>query len=130
MVISPVSSLVVATSAMLALSAGFGADLARADHKCDPLSEADVGWSVVPSHETISQVDQAPYQAGAGGNWYVDRATTVLPFCNYYNAIGNYSMRSYSLSERVMTERIAICRGNAQGVSTPVEPYAGSCPPR
>ena len=64
-----------------------------------------LGWTVVAAEETISQVDGAPYQAGASGNWFVDRATTVLPFCHYYNAIGIYSMRSYSLAPRETMSR-------------------------
>ncbi len=34
----------------------------------------------------------------SGGDWFVERTTTVLPLCNYINAAGNYSLRSYSLS--------------------------------
>jgi hypothetical protein len=98
------------------------------DHKCDPIS--DVGWTVVAAEETLSQVDSAPFQAGASGNWFIDRATTVLPFCHYYNAIGIYSMRSYSLAPRETTERIGICEAAAQGGSAAVPPYAGPCPPK
>lgn len=94
---------------------------ARADHACDDLGEP--GWSTVATHETAEVKDGAPYRAGE--DWYVDRTTTVLPFCNYLNAAGNYSLRSYSLSPETRTERIAICRAGA-----PVAPYAGACPPR
>ena len=66
---------------------------------------------------------RAPYQAG--GDWLVDRTTTVLPMCNYINASGNYSLRSYSLSPEDKIERVMICRGNAA-----VAPYAGPCPPK
>ena len=55
----------------------------------------------------------------------VDRTTTVLPMCNYINASGNYSLRSYSLSPEDKIERVMICRGNAA-----VAPYAGPCPPK
>ena len=91
--------------------------------KCDPVDPvSDAGWSVVPSLEEIGTKDSAPYQAN--GDWFVDRTTTLLPFCNYYNEIGIYSMRSYTLMPQATTERIGICRGN-----TAVPPYAGSCPP-
>jgi hypothetical protein len=125
---TPVSFIVVASAVMVATAVAYGPSDARAaDHKCDPVS--DVGWTVVAAEETISQVDGAPFQAGTGGNWFIDRATTVLPFCHYYNAIGIYSMRSYSLAPRETTERIAICRGAAPGGSAAVAPYAGPCPP-
>jgi hypothetical protein len=95
----------------------------RADHSCDDLGEA--GWSTVASHETVNVADSAPYQAGTSGDWFITRTTTVLPLCNYINAAGNYSLRSYSLSPEEKTERVAICRG---GVA--VAPYSGQCPPR
>ena len=94
---------------------------ARAAHSCDALGEP--GWSTVPSHEIVNVADGAPYQAG--GDWLVDRTTTVLPLCNYINAAGNYSLRSYSLSPEDKTERVTICRGGAA-----VAPYAGPCPPK
>ena len=78
-----------------------------------------------PCRRTRSSTSRtgAPYQAG--GDWLVDRTTTVLPLCNYINASGNYSLRSYSLSPEDKTERVAICRGSAA-----VAPYAGPCPPK
>jgi hypothetical protein len=94
---------------------------ARADHICDALGEP--GWSTVPSHEIVSVADGAPSQAA--GDWFVERTTTVLPMCNYINASGNYSLRSYSLSPEDTTERVTICRGNVA-----VAPYAGPCPPK
>jgi hypothetical protein len=91
--------------------------------KCDPVDPvSDAGWSVVPSLEEIGTRDGEPYQVN--GDWFVDRTKTLLPFCNYYNEIGIYSMRSYTLTPQVSTERIGICRGD-----TAVPPYAGSCPP-
>jgi hypothetical protein len=98
---------------------------AQPAHKCDPLDPvADAGWSVVPSLESVGTSDSPPYQAGAPGDWFIDRTTRLLPFCNYFNEIGIYSMRSYTLSPQEKTDRIAICRGAA-----PVAPYAGKCPP-
>jgi hypothetical protein len=100
---------------------------AAADHKCDPVS--DPGWNVLPSDEVTGESDSAPYQ-DASGNWFVDRTTTVLPMCNYFDEIGNYSLRSYSLSPRMTTEKVSICRSSADGRSFPVPPYTGACPPR
>ena len=99
------------------LSPGLG----RADHACDALG--DEGWTIVLSHETVGVADSAPYRAG--GDWFVDRTTTTLPLCNYINAAGNYSLRSYSLSPEAKTERVAICQGAA-----PLAPYSGNCPPQ
>jgi len=99
---------------------------AWADHRCDPVD--DPGWRTVPTHEIVGQVDGAPYQDGPG--WFIDRTVTVLPFCNYFDEIGNYSLRSYSLSPRATTERIGICRTDAAGASVAVPPYTGSCPPK
>jgi hypothetical protein len=98
---------------------------AQALPKCDPVDPvADAGWSVVPSLEEIGTRDGAPYRDGPDGDWFVDRTTTLLPFCNYYNEIGIYSMRSYTLMPQANTARVAICRGSAA-----VPPYAGPCPP-
>ncbi len=123
-----VSSIVLATAALVATAIVFDPSAARSDHICDPVSDA--GWTVVPAHETLGRTDSSPYQAGASGDWFVDRTTTVLPFCHYYNSIGVYSMRSYSLAPRTTMERISICRSGAPGGSVAVSPYAGPCPPR
>ena len=96
-----------------------------AEHICDPVTDA--GWSVVPERETLSQTDGRPYRSGT--YWFVDRVTTVLPFCHYFNSIGVYSMRSYSLDPVVTEERVVICRRNGSD-SVAVAPYAGPCPPR
>ena len=110
--------LLLAATGAVALS---GPHAARADHGCDDAGEP--GWSTLASHETVNVKDGAPFQAG--GDWFVIRTTTVLPLCNYINAAGNYSLRSYSLSPEDKTERVMICRA---GVA--VAPYAGACPPR
>jgi hypothetical protein len=120
-----------ALAASFALAASGGPGAAQSTPKCDPVDPvSDVGWSVVPSLETIGKVDGAPYQAGAGGDWFMDRTTTLLPFCNYYNEIGIYSMRSYTLSRQVARERIAICKSAPGGGSVAIAPYAGPCPPQ
>jgi hypothetical protein len=118
--------IVLGTAAIVA--ALVGPPAARADHKCDPVT--DPGWSVVPSHETTGETDSAPYQDAAGGSWFIDRTTTMLPLCNYFDAIGNYSLRSYSLSPRITKERIGICGAGAGGTSVAIPPYAGPCPPK
>jgi len=110
---------------MVGLASGTAA---RADHKCDPVSEA--GWRTVVAHETVSQSDGAPYQQGTSGNWFVDRTITSLAFCHYFDDIGNYSLRSYSLSPMTAKERISICQSTAAGGSVAVPPYAGPCPPK
>ena len=114
------------------LAAGFaivcalpGAALAQ--HACDELGER--GWHTVPTVETVAQSDGKPYRADPAGSWYVDRSITVLPFCNYYNSLGNYSLRSSSLAPETRTERVEICRAGASSASVAVAPYAGRCPP-
>jgi hypothetical protein len=122
--------IVFAIAASVAAALASRPSAAQANHKCDPVDPvADIGWSVMPSLETIGVVDSAPYRAGANGDWFVDRTTTLLPFCNYYNEIGIYSMRSYTLARQITKERIGICRETAAGGSVAVPPYAGSCPP-
>src|SRR5258708_20947097 len=74
---------------------------AAAEHKCDPV--ADAGWSVAPEREVLSQTDGAPYQSGT--DCLVDRVTTVLPFCHYFNSIGVYSMPPYSPHPVVTEDR-------------------------
>ena len=119
--------LLLITALIMAVAAsGLGVRPVQADHRCDPIGEP--GWQTVPSHEIVSQVDGAPYREGAG--WFIDRTVTVLPLCNYFDEIGNYSLRSYSLSPRATTERIGICRSEAGGASVAIPPYAGPCPPR
>lgn len=125
------SSVVFVFAAIAAMAACGEPGVAQTMPKCDPVDPvSDVGWSVVPSLETIATADGSPYQAGANGDWFVDRTTTLLPFCNYYNEIGIYSMRSYTLSRQVTKERIAICKGAPGAGSAAVPPYAGPCPPK
>jgi hypothetical protein len=97
------------------------ADAAQAQHACDALGEE--GWRTIPSVETAAVADSAPYRVG--DDWAVDRTTTLLPFCNYINAAGSYSLLSYSLDPVEKKERVVICRGGV-----PVAPYTGACPPR
>lgn len=121
MVCAKMIAVAIAAFAMSAVSK----DAVAVEHTCDPVTDA--GWSVVPERETLSQTDGPPYRSGM--DWFVDRATTVLPFCHYFNSIGVYSMRSYSLDPVVTVERVAICRGIGSD-SVAVAPYAGPCPPR
>ena len=113
-------------SALIMTAAVLDASAAWADHRCDPIG--DPGWKTIPTHEIVSQVDGAPYRDGPG--WFIDRTVTVLPLCNYFDEIGNYSLRSYSLSPRATTERIGICRIDAAGASVAIPPYTGPCPPK
>src|SRR5438132_1383310 len=86
-----ITSVVLVTAAIVATVATCRPGAAQADHKCDPVDPiSDVGWSVMPSLETVGAVDGAPFQAGAGGDWFIERTTTLVPFCNYYNEIGIY----------------------------------------
>jgi hypothetical protein len=118
-------------AALVAMASSGRPGAAQPSPKCDPIDPiSDAGWSVVPSLETVGQADSAPYQAGGGGDWFIDRTTTLLPFCNYYNEIGIYSMRSYTLSRQVAKERIGICMGTPGGGSAAIAPYAGPCPPK
>ncbi len=120
-----------ALAASFAPTAPGAAALAQPSFKCDPVDPvSDAGWSVVPSLETVGKVDGAPYQSGAPGGWFIDRTTTLLPFCNYYNEIGIYSMRSYTLSRQVTKEQVQICKAAPGGASAAVAPYAGPCPPQ
>jgi hypothetical protein len=120
-----------AIAASFALAAPGAPALAQPSFKCDPVDPvSDAGWSVVPSLETIGKVDGAPYPSGTNGDWFVDRTTTLLPFCNYYNEIGIYSMRSYTLQRQVTKEQVQICKAAAGGASAAVEPYVGACPPK
>jgi hypothetical protein len=112
--------------AIAALAASATPSASAAMHKCDPVT--DEGWSVAAERQTLSQNDSAPYQAGP--EWLVNRVTTVLPFCHYYNSIGVYSMRSYSLDPETTEEKVAICRRGGEGGSVAVAPYSGPCPPR
>ena len=130
MLVRPSSAIVLA-AAGVALAISSGPVVAQTNPKCDPVDPvSDVGWSVVPSLELIGKADGAPYQAGAGGDWFIDRTTTLLPFCNYYNEIGIYSMRSYTLSPQVTKEQIQICKAVPGGGSAVIAPYAGPCPPK
>jgi hypothetical protein len=117
--------------AILVAALGFcGPIRAQVTHRCDALDPiSDIGWSVVPTLETVGVADGAPYQAGKSGDWFIDRTTTRIPFCNYYNEIGIYSMRSYTLAPQVTKERILVCERTEAGDSRPVAPYAGPCPP-
>jgi hypothetical protein len=122
---------VFAVAALVAMAGSGRPGAAQPSPKCDPVDPIpDAGWSVVPSLETVGQADSAPYQEGGVGDWFIDRTTTLLPFCNYYNEIGIYSMRSYTLSRQVAKQRIGICKSTPGGGSAAIAPYAGPCPPK
>jgi hypothetical protein len=107
--------------ATLAALLALAAPPTRAQHACDPAGEA--GWRVAASTEVAATRDGAPVRA-PGGDWFVERITTLIPMCTYFNPSGIYSLRTYSLEPFERTERITICR-----VDVPVAPYSGPCPP-
>ena len=109
-----------AGSIVMMLAWGVGA-LAQPLHTCDAIG--DEGWRAVATQEITSVKDGTPSEAD--GDWIVQRTTTLLPLCNYVNAVGNYSLRSYSLDPIEKTERVVICRAGAS-----VAPYRGPCPPK
>ena len=111
--------LAIAPLAALVCGAASGA---HAQHACDAAGEQ--GWRVVASIETAAIRDGVPKRA-SDSDWFVERTTTHLPMCTYFNAAGVYSLRTYSLDPFERTERITICRAGA-----PVAPYAGPCPPK
>ncbi len=94
----------------------------------DPI--ADAGWSggaLARNHRHGG----APYQGGAGGDWLIDRTTTLLPFCNYYNEIGIYSMRSYTLSRQVSKTQVQISLASCPAAPAPrSRSMLGPCPPK
>jgi hypothetical protein len=131
MALKPITYFAAVFAVLFAVSEPSRSVDARVTHKCDPVDPiSDVGWSVVPSLETVGVVDSSPYQAGTSGDWFVERTTTRIPFCNYYNEIGIYSMRSYTLAPEVTIERIRICEATATGGTEAASPYAGQCPPK
>jgi len=127
----PHAAIALAAAASVALAGCGKSAHAQTNPKCDPLDPvSDVGWSVVPSLETVGKADGFPYRAGAGDDWFITRTTTLLPFCNYYNEIGIYSMRSYTLSPQLTKEQIQICTAAPGRASAAIAPYAGPCPPK
>jgi len=112
---SRIRSIAAMAAILVATAAGFATDTARADHACDPVS--DVGWSIVPSHETTGQTDGAPYRTVRAAIGSSIAPPPCFPCANYFNETGIYSMRSYSLSPRITKERVGICRGTAGGGS-------------
>ena len=102
------------------LFAVIAASAARAEPVCDPASGDD---RVMLSTEVTDIKDSAPYRSDV--DWMIDRTTTLLPLCNYFSAVGSYSLKSYSLDPYTKTERVLLCH-----IATPVAPYAGPCPPK
>ena len=110
---------------LLAALATARTEAATAQHACDAIGEE--GWKVVATTEIVDVRSSAPYRLGA--DWVVDRTTTFLPLCNYFNHAGNYSLRSYALDPVDEKERVVLCHAAAFGIAAPVPPYAGPCPP-
>jgi hypothetical protein len=118
--IAPTKSVAHAVAWLAVLAILFPA-AARAQHACDAAGEE--GWRVVASDEVAGVKDSASYRAG--GDWVVDRTTTLLPLCNYFSPVGSYSLHSYALDPYDKIERVVLCHAGAA-----VAPYAGSCPPK
>jgi hypothetical protein len=93
----------------------------RAQHGCD--AAAEDGWRVIASTEVAAIRDGAPVRV-PGGDWVIERTTTLLPMCTYFDSTGAYSLRTYSLDPFERTEHVTICRAGAL-----VAPYNGPCPP-
>ena len=96
-------------------------------HKCD---DPEPGWDVLKTIEIADQNDGPPHAKGAAGNWYVTRVTKWIPYCQYHNPIGLYSLDTYALAPRLLEEEVQICAAAAGGGSRPVPPFTGSCPPK
>src|SRR5262245_14227436 len=95
-------------------------------HKCD---DPEPGWDVLKTIEIADQKDGPPHAKGAPGNWYVTRLTKWIPYCQYHNPIGLYSLDTYALAPRMVEEEVQICAAVAGGSSRPVAPFSGPCPP-
>jgi hypothetical protein len=96
-------------------------------HKCD---DPQPGWDVLKTIEKADEKDGAPHSKGAAGNWYVTRVTKWIPYCQYHNPIGLYSLDTYALAPRLVEEEVQICATAQGGGSRPVAPFSGPCPPR
>lgn len=95
-------------------------------HKCD---EPLPGWDVLKTIEIADRKDGAPHSKGQAGNWYVTRVTKWIPYCQYHNPIGLYSLDTYALTPKLIEEEVQVCAAVAGGGSRPVAPFAGPCPP-
>ncbi len=98
-----------------------------ASHKCD---EPVPGGEMKKTIEIADQKDSAPHARGAAGNWYVTRITKWIPYCMYHDPIGLYSLDTYSLQPQLIEEEVQVCEALAGGMSRPMAPFAGPCPPR
>ena len=98
-----------------------GCSAVRAEPVCDAPGEE--GYRVVLSMEVTGVTDGEPYQSGP--DWIVERTTTLLPLCSYFNKVGSYSLKSYSLDPEKKTERVMLCHGDQR-----VGSYTGPCPPK
>ena len=95
-------------------------------HKCD---EPQPGWDLLKTIEKADEKDGAPHAKGPAGNWYVTRVTKWIPYCQYHDPIGLYSLDTYALAPRMIEEEVQICASVAGGGSRPVAPFKGPCPP-
>jgi hypothetical protein len=122
-----VPAMAFAGAACLATTQLASAAAPQPTHKCD---DPQPGWDVLKTIEKADQKDGAPHAKGGPGNWYVTRVTKWIPYCQYHNPIGLYSLDTYALSPRLIEEEVQICAAVAGGGSRPVAPFAGPCPPQ
>ena len=95
-------------------------------HKCD---ESGLGGDVVKTIEIADQKDSAPHANGKAGEWFVTRTTKWIPYCVYHDENGLYSLDTYALTPKIFDEEVKVCEALADGMSRPVAPFAGPCPP-
>jgi hypothetical protein len=95
-------------------------------HRCD---EPLPGWDVLKTIELADRKDGPPHSKGPAGDWYVTRVTKWIPYCQYHNPIGLYSLDTYALAPRLLEEEVQICAAAPGGGSRPVAPFTGPCPP-
>ena len=120
-----------ALAACVLLAASGPHGLAQTNPKCDPVDPiADVGWSVVPSLETIATADGAPYQGG-------DRRGLVRRSHHHAAAVLQLLQRDRNLQHALLhavaaghQEQVQICKAAPGGASAAIAPYAGPCPPK
>src|SRR5262245_5200845 len=124
--------LIVAVAALTGVAGLIAAQPSRAagapplTHKCD---DPPPGWEVLKTIEKADEKDGPPHPRGQAGNWYVTRVTKWIPYCQYHNPIGLYSLDTYALAPRMVEEEVQICAAVAGGSSRPVAPFSGPCPP-
>jgi hypothetical protein len=123
----PAIAFMAAAWLMTSLQTAIAAGAPQPTHKCDdPLP----GWDVLKTIEIADQKDGTPHAKGQVGNWYVTRVTKWIPYCQYHDPIGLFSLDTYALAPKFVEEEVQICAAMPGAGSRPVAPFAGPCPPR